>query len=86
MKYKTKEIDINKEYEKLVPPTERKSLFDESEDYEGLRKYIMAQPVTILHKPKLPFSDVKILDSSRNHCAYLLGILLNMRHEMHETQ
>lgn len=62
MKVKAEEIDINEEYEKLVPPSERKSLFDESEDYEGLREYIMAQPVIVLHNPPLPFRDVELTD------------------------
>ena len=62
MKEKAEEININEEYEKLVPPMERKSLFDDSEDYESLRQYIMAQPYNSLKKPKLPFADVVLLD------------------------
>lgn len=62
MKEKTEGININEEYEKMVPPTVHKSLFDESEDYESFRKYIMAQPVTIMHKPKLPFRDIDLLE------------------------
>lgn len=62
MKVKAEEIDINEEYEKLVPPSERKSLFDESEDYESLREYIMAQPYNSLKKNKLPFDGVKLMD------------------------
>lgn len=62
MKEKSEEIDINEEYEKLVPPTVRKSLYDEGEDYESLREYIMAQPVTFLSKQNLPFKDVVLLE------------------------
>ncbi|MBO5613124.1 MAG: DUF4357 domain-containing protein [Prevotella sp.] len=62
MKGNTEKIKINEEYEKLVPPIERKSLFDDSEDYNSFREDIMAQPVTILHNSKLPFSDVELLE------------------------
>lgn len=55
-------LDINEEYEKLVPPTVRKSLFDESEDYDSLREYIMSQPYNSLKKRKLPFSDIELID------------------------
>ena len=56
------ELNINEEYEKLVPPTKRECLFDESEDYESFRDYIMSQPVNVLKNPKLPFQDVKVQD------------------------
>ncbi len=62
MKEKVEEININEEYEKLVPPMERKCLFDDSEDYESLREYIMAQPYNSLKKSKLPFAEVELLD------------------------
>lgn len=80
MKVKAEEIDINEEYEKLVPPTERESLFDESEDYEGLREYIMAQPVTIFHKPKLPFRDVELLE----YIPYKFGEMVNKATQEHK--
>ena len=54
--------DINIEYEKIVPPKVRKFLFDDSEDYESLRSYIMSQPYNPLHKKHLPFKDVELLD------------------------
>lgn len=59
---KENKLDINEEYEKLVPPTVRKSLFDESEDYDSLREYIMSQPYNTLKKRKLPFSDIELID------------------------
>lgn len=62
MNEKAEKINVNKEYEKLVPPTVRKSLFDDSEDYEGLREYIMAQPYNSLKNSKLPFAEVELLD------------------------
>ena len=62
MKEKVEDININEEYEKLVPPIERISLFDESEDYESFREYIMSQPYNSLKKSKLPFADVELLD------------------------
>lgn len=52
--------NINDEYEKLVPPTKRESIFKESEDYERLRQYIICQPSIVYQKNKLPFSEVKI--------------------------
>ena len=52
--------DINEEYEKIVPPIERKSLFEDSEDYESLRQYIIEQPRKPYIKRKLPFSAVKV--------------------------
>lgn len=51
--------NINDEYEKLIPPTKRKTLFDDSEDYEILRNYIIEQPY-ISVKKRLPFNDIKI--------------------------
>ena len=62
MKAQAEEININEEFEKILPPTPRKSIFDESEDYESLREYIMAQPYNTLKKSKLPFSGVELLD------------------------
>lgn len=62
MKEKVEDININEEYEKLVPPTEHKSLFDESEDYKSLREYIMAQPYNSLRKLNLPFVDIELID------------------------
>ena len=61
MKEKAEDININEEYEKLVPTTERKSLFDDSEDYQSLREYIMAQPYNTLKKSKLPFAGIELL-------------------------
>ncbi|MBO6125756.1 MAG: DUF4357 domain-containing protein [Bacteroidaceae bacterium] len=52
--------NINDEYEKLVPPTKRESIFKESEDYESLRQYIICQPSIVYQKDKLPFSEVKV--------------------------
>jgi len=59
---KDEEININEEYEKLVPPTERESLFDDSEDYDSLCEFIMSQPYNSLKKSNLPFHGVKLLD------------------------
>ena len=61
MKTKAEEININEEFEKLLPPTPRKSLFDDSEDYESLREYIIAQPYNTLRKKHLPFAEVNIV-------------------------
>ena len=61
MKTKAEEININEEFEKLLPPTPRKSLFDDSEDYESLREYIMAQPYNSLRKKSLPFAGVELM-------------------------
>lgn len=44
MKNNAEEININEEFEKILPPTPRKSIFDDSKDYASLCKYIMAQP------------------------------------------
>lgn len=55
-----KKLNINEEYEKLVPPTPRESLFEDSKDYESLRQYIIDQPRVILHNKMLPFSEVKL--------------------------
>jgi hypothetical protein len=57
---KASKIDINEEYEKLVPPTSRKSIFEDSEDYDSLRQYIIDQPRVVYLKKILPFSEVKI--------------------------
>lgn len=57
---KVPKIDINEEYEKLVPPTLRESIFDENEDYESFRQYIIEQPRIYNFKNKLPFSEVQI--------------------------
>lgn len=57
---KVSKIDINEEYEKLVPPTQRDSIFDDSEDYESFRQYIIDQPRVVYLKKTLPFSEVKI--------------------------
>lgn len=62
MKAKAEEINIDEEFEKLLPPTLRKSLFDDSEDYESLREYIIAQPYNSLPKRSLPFSAVELMD------------------------
>ena len=51
---------INEEYEKLVPPTPRESLFEDGIDYESLRQYIIDQPRVVLRNKKLPFSEVKL--------------------------
>lgn len=53
-------IDINEEYEKLVPLTIRESLFDESDDYESLRQYIIDHPKEVYQKDLLPFSEIKV--------------------------
>ena len=55
---KEEKLNINEEFDKLLPPTERESLFDPSEDYESLRQYIIAQPRIGASKSKLPFSEV----------------------------
>lgn len=62
MKSRTEDININEEFEKILPPTPRKSLFDDSEDYESLREYIIAQPYNSLCKRNLPFVDVELID------------------------
>lgn len=62
MKLKTEDININEEFEELLPPTPRKSLFDDSEDYESLRKYIIAQPYNPLRKRNLPFAEVELME------------------------
>ena len=41
---KEEKLNINEEFDKLLPPTERKSLFDDDEDYNSFRLYIMQQP------------------------------------------
>lgn len=61
MKSKTEDININKEFEKIFPLTPRKNLFDDSEDYESLRKYITAQPYISPVKENLPFSEVETM-------------------------
>lgn len=53
--------DVKLEYEKLVPPSEHKSIFEESEDYDSLRQYIIDQPQVKLHDKKLPFSEVRLI-------------------------
>ena len=55
---KEEALNINEEFDKLLPPTERDSLFEPSEDYESLRQYIIAQPRIKTSNSKLPFSDV----------------------------
>lgn len=62
MKSRTEDININEEFEKILPPTPRKSIFDDSEDYESLREYIIAQPYNSLCKRNLPFVDVELID------------------------
>lgn len=62
MKYKEDNIDIQSEFEKILPPTPRKSLFDENDDYESLREYIITQPYNSLHKRSLPFAEVELMD------------------------
>ena len=52
--------NINEEYEKIFPPTQRKSLFEDSEDYDSLRQFIIEQPSKHYFKGALPFSEVKI--------------------------
>lgn len=61
MKSKTEDININKEFEKIFPLTPRKSLFDDSEDYESLREYIIAQPYISPVKENLPFSEIETM-------------------------
>lgn len=61
MKPKVEEININEEFEKILPPAPRISLFDDSEAYESLRKYIIAQPYIPLVKDELPFSGVETM-------------------------
>lgn len=60
MKEKVEDLNINEEYEKLVPPTKRESIFEESEDYESFRQYIIEQPRAVFFKKSLPFSEVKV--------------------------
>ncbi len=55
---KEEALNINEEFDKLLPPTERDSIFEPSEDYESLRQYIIAQPQLKTSKSKLPFSEV----------------------------
>ncbi|MBR8705635.1 DUF4357 domain-containing protein [Bacteroides pyogenes] len=62
MKELVEKINIDEEFEKILPTTPRKSLFGDSEDYEGLREYIIAQPYNSLPKRKLPFVDVELID------------------------
>lgn len=59
---KEEKLNINEEFDKLLPPTERKSLFDDDEDYNSFRLYIMQQPRGFYtnSKNKLPFSDIKL--------------------------
>ena len=54
-------IEINVEYEKMVPVTKRKSLFEESEGYESLREYILSQPQIYYSKKDLPFKGVTLI-------------------------
>ena len=53
-------LNINAEYEKLIPPTQRESLFEDSEDYESLRQYIIDQPRIHFSKNKYPFSGIQL--------------------------
>lgn len=62
MKSKVEDININEEFEKILPSTPRKSLFDDSEDYESLREYIIAQPYNSLRKKNLPFAEIEFID------------------------
>ena len=62
MKSKAEDININEEFEKILPSTPRKSLFDDSEDYERLREYIIAQPYNSLRKRNLPFAEVELIE------------------------
>lgn len=62
MKSKAEDININEEFEKILPSTPRKSLFDDSEDYESLREYIIAQPYNSLRKRNLPFAEVELIE------------------------
>jgi len=62
MKSRVEDININEEFEKILPPTPRKSLFEDSEDYESLREYIIALPYNSLRKRNLPFVDVELID------------------------
>ncbi len=62
MKENTEDININEAFEKILPPTPRKSLFDDSEDYTSLREYIIAQPYNSLHRFNLPFENVELID------------------------
>lgn len=55
-----KKLKINEEYEKLVPPIQRESLFEDSEDYESLRQYIIDQPRIYFSKKEYPFSGVQL--------------------------
>ena len=59
MRAKGQGLNINFEFEKIYPPTPRKTLFEDDEDYKCLREYIMSQPCALLEegKNKLPFSD-----------------------------
>lgn len=57
-------LNVNKEYEKLVPPVKREMLFDESEDYNSFRNYIINQPQEAYSKKKLPFNEVVLLSYS----------------------
>lgn len=62
MKTKLEDININEEFEKILPSTPRKSLFDDSEDYESLRKYIINHPYNSLCKSNLPFAEVELIE------------------------
>ena len=62
MKSKDDEINIIEEFEKMLPPTPRKILFDDSEDYYSLREYIMSQPYNSLRKKKPLFSGIELMD------------------------
>lgn len=57
-----KELNIDEEFEKILPPTKHESLFDDSDDYQSLREYIISQPLTVYYQPKLPFRDIKVID------------------------
>lgn len=59
--HKEEKLNINEEFEKLVPSVKREMLFDESENYESLRNYIINQPREVYSKKKLPFSEVVLL-------------------------
>lgn len=62
MNTKTPEINISEEFEKILPSTVRNNLFDDSEDYENLREYIIAQPYNPQRKKSPPFAGIELVD------------------------
>lgn len=62
MRAKAEEINIDEEFERILPPIPRKIIFDDSEDYNSLREFIISQPYNSLRKKKPLFSGIELMD------------------------